>query len=823
MKLRTLPVFFSHTFVSLVLGGVLVMGAVPVTGVEAAVWKGFDAELLNIQSPTSLVAGERGEVKVRFRNDGDKAWQVSSKDFVSLYAWDPTQKTEIASVLADTSWSAPVRPTKLPVTQVGKDGEVTLSFFIRAPKTAGVYSEEFILAAEDVAWLKDSRFKISFRVTGANTPTSAASGAASGSTSIATGSAQAFLEDASAPYTARVINSGGLSWNVEAGQDIKTQIAFQNTGGVPWEPTGAEGVRLVPLETDGRMRTSAFWHPTWTSKDSVAPLSGRVSLGGDATFSFSLRAPDTAGLYHERFALVTASGKQIKGAYVELPITVVAGSGFVATDISDIANEAASPSVPEPSLPAVQKPSTSNGLIASTYFGSGQEIELLGNGRKQIMIGWKNGGKMDWTKMGVRIVSSDPWVKASWLMDTTWSDNRPPEATVQVRPTETGFYSFYVKAPPKRGTYTLTFRLFANGQPVQNGDITVHVRATTDVAIPVDDVPKVTPKPTVPSTPSRPATPLTSSAPIQPAIEAQPLSGDPSTLPAEPMIRVGIYQPPHNRLQVTANVAPLEVRLQGSAICQVAKGQFVTIEYQKATAKYTLTGADSCNGTSAQPYVVRATDGVSSMEITDFVRPSTWVTNASDNDFRAQLELRASNDGKQLWVINELSAEYYLKGIAETSNISPAQFQRTLVVAARTYAMYHISRGTKHANENFLVDATFDQVYRGYAMELRAPRIAAAVDATRGQIVTYNGKLAITPYFSRSDGRTRSWGEVWNGGSQYPWLVGVPVPQDQGRVLWGHGVGMSAAGALDMANEGKTYDYILKYFYTGIELRRAYK
>jgi peptidoglycan hydrolase-like amidase len=99
----------------------------------------------------------------------------------------------------------------------------------------------------------------------------------------------------------------------------------------------------------------------------------------------------------------------------------------------------------------------------------------------------------------------------------------------------------------------------------------------------------------------------------------------------------------------------------------------------------------------------------------------------------------------------------------------------------------------------------------------------AGIEATRGQIVTYNGKIAITPYFSRSDGRTRSWGEVWYGGSQYPWLVGVSVPEDNGRTLWGHGVGLSASGALDMARAGKQYDEILKHFYTGIELRRAYK
>ncbi|MCR4256179.1 MAG: hypothetical protein NUW08_00555, partial [Candidatus Uhrbacteria bacterium] len=124
---------------------------------------------------------------------------------------------------------------------------------------------------------------------------------------------------------------------------------------------------------------------------------------------------------------------------------------------------------------------------------------------------------------------------------------------------------------------------------------------------------------------------------------------------------------------------------------------------------------------------------------------------------------------------------------------------------------------------HFTIDATYDQVYRGYGAEARSPNIVAAVEATRGQIVTYDGKLAITPYFSRSDGRTRDWTEVWGGGP-YPWLVSVPVPHDVGKTLWGHGVGLSATGALQMdAKDGASYQQILSHFYRGTELRRVYK
>ena len=90
-----------------------------------------------------------------------------------------------------------------------------------------------------------------------------------------------------------------------------------------------------------------------------------------------------------------------------------------------------------------------------------------------------------------------------------------------------------------------------------------------------------------------------------------------------------------------------------------------------------------------------------------------------------------------------------------------------------------------------------------------------------GQIVHYNDEPVITPYFSRSDGRTRSWEDVWAGGP-YPWLVEVDVPWDDGYPLWGHGVGMSARAAIKMADEGMHYEEILKYFYHGTTLKKLY-
>ena len=159
--------------------------------------------------------------------------------------------------------------------------------------------------------------------------------------------------------------------------------------------------------------------------------------------------------------------------------------------------------------------------------------------------------------------------------------------------------------------------------------------------------------------------------------------------------------------------------------------------------------------------------------------------------------------------------------MGETSNISPAEFQKSLAVAARSYAYWHWNHPGKHWH--FTVDATYDQVYLGYGAELRLPRWVAAIDATRGQVVGYAGVPVVTPYYSSSDGRTRAWTEVW-GGPAKPWLVSVPCVYDAAahRALLGHGVGMSAWDAIGRANAGETYDRILKYYYSGTDLLKEY-
>ena len=185
------------------------------------------------------------------------------------------------------------------------------------------------------------------------------------------------------------------------------------------------------------------------------------------------------------------------------------------------------------------------------------------------------------------------------------------------------------------------------------------------------------------------------------------------------------------------------------------------------------------------------------------------------------MEINFSKDTGYLWVINEIPFELYIKGIAESADNRHPEFLKALAVAVRTYALNNLSNPVKHKGKGFDVDADIDQVYRGYAFEEQMPFWSNAIDATRGLVITYKNEVVTTPYFARSSGRTRTWRETW-GGTDKPWIKSVKTPYDRGYSRLGHGVGMSLHDALARAKKGVLYDEILKYYYSGVEIKSVY-
>src|SRR5262249_31947375 len=96
---------------------------------------------------------------------------------------------------------------------------------------------------------------------------------------------------------------------------------------------------------------------------------------------------------------------------------------------------------------------------------------------------------------------------------------------------------------------------------------------------------------------------------------------------------------------------------------------------------------------------------------------------------------------------------------------------RAQAIESRSFAL----TGDVGGNGFDLYDDTRSQVYDGLSSE--TPSTNAATEATKGQVVTYGGKIAETYFSACSGGYTESVQNVFSGPA-VPYLTGVPDPYD---------------------------------------------
>lgn len=206
--------------------------------------------------------------------------------------------------------------------------------------------------------------------------------------------------------------------------------------------------------------------------------------------------------------------------------------------------------------------------------------------------------------------------------------------------------------------------------------------------------------------------------------------------------------------------------------------------------------------------------------ITNWVR-GTDKSTMYDTIFRTQLDVK--KDGDSLMYVNTLSLEDYLRGVAELPSTDPIEKQKALSIVARSYALYYQNPINRRVNQSSFYDMTDNpneyQRYRGYAFETRNSTWLSALESTANKILTFDNHLIKPPFFSESDGRTRSAYEVWKW-TETPYLLSVDdkwCKEGKGQ-LKGHGVGLSGCGAYGMALAGKNYEEIISYYYQGIHI-----
>lgn len=263
--------------------------------------------------------------------------------------------------------------------------------------------------------------------------------------------------------------------------------------------------------------------------------------------------------------------------------------------------------------------------------------------------------------------------------------------------------------------------------------------------------------------------------------------------------------------------------------------------------------------------------------------------------------------------IQKLPLESYLVGVVAAE--MPADFEsealKAQALTARTYIVNQLINNNRMGlpADADVSDSEMHQVYKndrelkalwGSDYSWKIKKITEAVQATSGQILTYDGNPITATFFSTSNGYTENSEDYWK--ASYPYLKSVSSPWDtnspkfynkvaipvtefeqklgvnvanssqigtviartpgkrvgvvdiggkkltgkqireklnlkssdfdwerQGNQIiittkgYGHGVGMSQYGANGMAQEGKNYEDIVKYYYKGVAIQSSNK
>jgi stage II sporulation protein D len=194
---------------------------------------------------------------------------------------------------------------------------------------------------------------------------------------------------------------------------------------------------------------------------------------------------------------------------------------------------------------------------------------------------------------------------------------------------------------------------------------------------------------------------------------------------------------------------------------------------------------DACADNSSEP-VVRVLIMDDKVSV---VTNKGWDGNTYVNGrrFRGTVDITKKDNGKFM-VVNRLPLDEYLYGVLynEVSHRWPIEVLKAQAIAARTFALYQMRQ-----NKNQLYDLRNDiysQVYGGSASEKWST--TAAVNKTKGQVLTYKGDIFPAYYHATCAGYTEDAANLWNvnlpvlkGGPcnfcadspHYKWVKGIPL------------------------------------------------
>lgn len=154
-------------------------------------------------------------------------------------------------------------------------------------------------------------------------------------------------------------------------------------------------------------------------------------------------------------------------------------------------------------------------------------------------------------------------------------------------------------------------------------------------------------------------------------------------------------------------------------------------------------------------------------------------TQTEDRTYRGSFEVVVRNKG--LTLVNVVDVESYLLSNvpSEMPASWPAEALRAQAVAARTYTLYHLGQFSGRGFD--ILASTRSAAYRGVDWE--APETTAAVESTRGLVLTHGGTLVDAVYSSNNGGVSAPSAEIWGG--EIPYLQTVSEAPERTALLPG--------------------------------------
>jgi len=582
-------------------------------------------------------------------------------------------------------------------------------------------------------------------------------------------------------YKASVFIKSAETLELTPGEEVLYKIGFKNIGKAAWTNSGSNFISIYTYNP--KYRKSVFQGTGWYKSDQPAKLKeAKVIAGQIGYIEFKLKAPAKEGKYTESFYLAAENKAWIEGGIFQIPITVKS------KQTSQTKADQASSQIINSQLSIFNQTQTSN-FQGELLLKSRDKIEAKAGEILDLRLGFKNTGKVNWDMQGLIVPDEalEDDGKSIFFYPTWPSGHEPTVSGITVRTGEIGFLDLKMKAPESAGTYNAKFKLVANyDKEVSGAEVEIPVYVT-DETVGADQSGRV----------------------------VQNLNM------TEPTLEIGLdyVDSSAEAVELTSDQPFQMTDKAGSLLATFSANESVRATYDFSSKILTVQNARISLQSSGEVHF----KGVNANTVFTILSMSrTYSGGWNDNKYRDEIILRYADTTGRLWTINRLPMEHYLWGIAETSNISPLDYIKSIIVAARTYALYHFENPYKYNGYFTMQATTADQLYRGYNSEVRSPRVVQAVNETKGQVVTYQKDVVITPYFGHSDGKTRSWSQVF-GGKDKPWLVPVVTPYDANMSMFGHGVGMSANDAYGHAKtDGWDYTKILKYYYNGIEVSKLY-